>query len=186
MIQREEVLQFGQIQKSHGLQGEVSISFSADIFDEEGGLAAPCLICEIDGILVPFFIEDYRFKNDETLLVKFEKIDTEEETHILYNAKVFIEKRYLADDIAGEDIEGASYYIGFQLFGEDEGLIGSIVDVDDETENVLFLVKNEEGKEYIIPATDDFISAIDDEKKTITMHLPIGLLDMSLAEDTGE
>lgn len=186
MIQREQVLQFGQIQKSHGLQGEVSISFTGDIFDEEGDIAAPCLICEIDGILVPFFIEEYRFKNDDTMLVKFEHIDSEEETHILYSAKVFVEKKYLSEEISGQEIEGASYYIGFQIFDEKGELIGTITDIDDETENVLFLVTNNQEEEFIIPATDDFILGIDDENKIIQMELPEGLLDMSAAEDAGE
>jgi ribosomal 30S subunit maturation factor RimM len=30
----------------------------------------------------------------------------------------------------------------------------------------------------LIPATDDFVEEIDDEKREITMNLPDGLLDM--------
>ena len=37
------------------------------------------LVLDIDGILVPFYLEEYRFKNDENVLVKFEDIDTQEQ-----------------------------------------------------------------------------------------------------------
>ena len=50
--------------------------------------------------------------------------------------------------------------------------------VDDSTANILFSVITESGEEFLIPATDDFVEEIDDEKREITMNLPDGLLDM--------
>ncbi|MCQ2211535.1 MAG: ribosome maturation factor RimM [Paludibacteraceae bacterium] len=183
MINREDVVQIGQIQKPHGLQGELAFSFTSDVFDE---VDIPYFICEIDGILVPFFIENYRFKNDEIALVKFERIDSEEDAKILINSPLFIEKKFLSDDISDAEIEGDTYYIGFKVLDENDELIGEITDIDNETENVLFLVVNEKGDEYIIPAVDDYIIEINDDQKEMKMQLPEGLLDMSKAEDAGE
>lgn len=176
MISREDVLQIGQIQRPHGLQGELTFSFTSDIFDE---IEIPYFICEVDGILVPFFIESYRFKNSEVALVKFEGIDTEDESRLLVNSPLYIEKKFLSDEISGDEIEGAIYYIGFKVYDENQQQIGVIKDVDDETENVLFLIEDETGKEFIIPACDEYILEIDDDKKTIQMQLPEGLLSMN-------
>ena len=61
MKRREDVYKIGRLGKPHGVKGEISFNFDDDIFDRED---ADYIILDIDGILVPFFIEEYRFKND--------------------------------------------------------------------------------------------------------------------------
>ena len=56
------------------------------------------------------------------------------------------------------------------------------VDINDLTENVLFIVEHE-GKEIMIPAADDLILDIDDENETILMDLPQGLVNIDEAEE---
>ena len=57
MIRQEEVFKIGKIGKPHGVKGEVAFRFSDDVFDR---VDADYLILEVDGILVPFLIEEYR------------------------------------------------------------------------------------------------------------------------------
>ncbi len=75
MIKREEVYKIGIFNKPHGIHGELSFTFTDDIFDR---VEAEYLICLLDGILVPFFLEEYRFRSDTTALVKLEGVDTAE------------------------------------------------------------------------------------------------------------
>ena len=75
MIKREDVYKIGRLGKAHGVKGEVSFQFDDDIFDTTD---ADYLILEIDGILVPFFMEEYRFRNDSLALVKFCDVDTQQ------------------------------------------------------------------------------------------------------------
>ena len=74
MIRQEEVYRIGRLGKAHGVKGEVSLQFDDDIFDR-----ADCdyLVLDVDGILVPFFIEEYRFRSDTVALVKFEDVDNQ-------------------------------------------------------------------------------------------------------------
>ena len=65
----------GKIGKPHGVCGEVTMMFADDVFDRDD---ADCLMLSIDGILVPFFMEEYRFKGNETALVKFCDVDTQD------------------------------------------------------------------------------------------------------------
>ena len=58
MISLDEIFPIGQINKPHGVNGELSFTFSSDVFDTE---EIPYLIMEIEGIPVPFFIDEYRF-----------------------------------------------------------------------------------------------------------------------------
>lgn len=75
MIKQNEVYKIGRIGKPHGVNGELQMQFDDDVFDR---VSADYLVLDIEGILVPFFIEDYRFRSDNVLLIKFSDIDTQE------------------------------------------------------------------------------------------------------------
>ena len=95
MIREEEVFQIGKLGKTHGVKGEISFLFDDDVFDR---VDADYLILKIDGILVPFFIEEYRFKSDSNALMKFEGIDTQEQARDLTGTDVYF-PRSLADSV---------------------------------------------------------------------------------------
>ena len=75
MIRQEEVFHIGRIGKPHGVKGETTFQFTDDVFDR---VDADYLVLQVDGILVPFFMEEYRFRTDTTALIKFEDVDSVE------------------------------------------------------------------------------------------------------------
>jgi len=166
MIRHEDVYRIGKIGKPHGVKGEVSFQFDDDIFDRTD---ADFLILELDGILVPFFIEEYRFRSDSLALMKLEGIDTQERARELTNCEVFFPREQQDDE---ENLSWAAI-IGFTVIDEQTNTpVGTIASVDDSTENVLFEL--EDGT--LIPASEDLITNIDTKKRTITIDLPEGLL----------
>jgi len=175
MIRKEDCCLIGRITKAHGLKGEVNFMFTDDIWDR---VETDHLICEVDGILVPFYMEEYRFRSNSVALVKFEDLNTADDVQFLVNNDVYIEKKYMEE--SGEDEVSLNYFIGFKMIdGEDETEIGTVVAVDDDTENWLFIVENAEGKEIMIPAHEEFIAEIKQEERVLVMDLPLGLLDLS-------
>ena len=87
MIREDEVYKIGIITRTHGVKGEVSLSFTDDVWDR---VEADYLVLRVDGLLVPFFMEEYRFRSDTVALVKFQDCDTADdatkhEPHILGN-----------------------------------------------------------------------------------------------------
>lgn len=170
MIKKEDVYKIGRIGKAHGVKGEVSFNFDDDVFDR---VEAEYLILEVDGILVPFFMEEYRFRSDNTALVKFEDIDTQERARELTNCEVFF-PRHLAEDDEDEVLT-YSFLVGFDIIDDSTGKkVGTIASVDDSTLNILFEL--EDGR--LIPASEELITDIDKENKTITIALPEGILDL--------
>ena len=69
MIREDEVYKIGMLTKTHGVSGELNMAFTDDVFDR---VEAEYVVCRMDGILVPFFMEEYRFRSDTTVLMKFE------------------------------------------------------------------------------------------------------------------
>lgn len=173
MIKQEDVYKIGRLGKPHGVRGELSFMFSDDVFDR---VDADYLIVETEGILVPFFIEEYRFRSGETALLKLEGISTVERARELTNSDVFFPRRLAQND--DEEMTWAQI-VGFRLVDEQLGkVVGRISSVDDSTENVLFDVATPDGKNLLIPAAEDWISDVDTEKREIRMRLPEGLLDL--------
>ena len=169
MIKKEEVYRIGRLGKAHGVKGEISFMFDDDVFDR---VDADYLILEVDGILVPFFMEEYRFRTDSTALVKFEDIDTQERARELTNCEVFF-PRALADD--DEEAINLTFLVGFDIIDAKTGTrVGTIAGIDDSTANILFEMENG----MLIPANDDLITHIDKDNKTITTALPEGILDL--------
>lgn len=172
MIRKEDTYPIGRITKAHGLKGDVVFNFEDDIFDR---VECPYLICEVDGILVPFFMEEYRFKTDSSALVKFEDIDTADQAQQLVGSEVYFENKFVEEGDAEE--VSLNYFIGFTINDTDGQTIGTIRGIDDQTENWLFQVETPTGN-VLIPAHEDFITDINHKDKTIEMNLPEGLLDL--------
>ncbi|CCY80749.1 ribosome maturation factor RimM [Prevotella sp. CAG:1185] len=174
MIRQEEVFKIGKIGKPHGVKGEVSLMFEDDVFDR---VDADYLVLLIDGILVPFFFEEYRFKSDETALVKFCDIDTKEQAQELTGCDVYFSRKLSEDGREDMSLNEAE---NFKLLdaNNDNSLIGTVKSVDYSTVNTLFNVETPDGKEIMIPASEDFIVDIDTEKHFIVVDLPEGLLDL--------
>ncbi|MBQ7554731.1 MAG: 16S rRNA processing protein RimM [Bacteroidaceae bacterium] len=171
MIKEEEVYKIGIINKPHGIHGELSFTFDDDIFDR---VDADHIVCLMDGILVPFFIESYRFRSDSSALIKLEGVDNEQQARRFTNTEVFFPKKH-AEGTEDEDLTWA-YFTGFIIKDVKEGEIGKVTDVDDSTINTLFVV-DQNGKELLIPAQEDFIVNLDREARIITMDLPSGLIE---------
>ena len=173
MIKIEDVYRIGLINKPHGVHGELLFTFDDDIFDR---MEADYIICMMDGILVPFFFESYRFRSDSTALIKLEGIDTEQQARRMTNVEVFFPKEHVEELEDNELIW--RYFVGFLIKDVDEGEIGKVIDVDDSTINTLFVVDHNDT-EVLIPAQEDFIVDLDREKRVITMQIPVGLLDLN-------
>ena len=169
MIREEEVYKIGRLGKPHGVRGELTMQVDDDVFDR---VDADFLVLRVDGLFVPFYMEECRFRTDTTALIKFEDVDTVERARELTGCDVYF-PRALADS----DEEGMSWaeIVGFGIVDANTGqTAGKIASVDDSTLNILFEL--EDGR--LIPASEELITDIDKENRTITIDIPEGLLEL--------
>ena len=168
MIRLEEIAPIGIFGKTHGIKGEINLELNID-FDLEN---TPYIIVDIDGIFVPFFIEDYRYKSDSVALVLFEDISTEERIRPFFGKKAYVKKEALDD---GEDDEiSINYYVGFTMLTPQRQVIGQIVEIDDSTANVLFVLDND----ALVPVGAVEVLDLDTNKHTMIVEVPEGLLEI--------
>ena len=165
----------GKIGRPHGVKGEVVFHFTDDVFDR---VEADFLLLEVDDIMVPFFMEEYRFHGNESALVTFEDIDTQEKARRLTGCDVYF-PRELSD--ADEDELHYSELVGYTVLrhsakGKHKPALPDgkavIAYVDQQTENIMFELQDG----TLLPANEDLIMDIDREAQTITLVIPEGLV----------
>lgn len=166
MILEQELTVVGMILKPHGIMGEVTCSFSSEIDFENTEFFILC----VDGIFVPFYVDSYRGKKSDTMILKFDGVNSEEEAKSFVGADIYLPCSFLDDE---EQNLTYHYFVGFTVEDRILGTIGEIDDVDDATENVLFVVGDK-----LIPVVMDFIEDVDHSQKILYTRLPEGLLEL--------
>mgnify|MGYP002623556191 CR=1 FL=1 len=173
MISRESVFKIGTVGRIHGVKGEVSIHITDEVFDR---VDIDYLFLEVEGLLVPFFMEEYRFKSDTTVLMKFCDIDSADQATALTGCDIYF-PRDKADDGGGE--LSWSELVGFTVVDSDgHQAVGEIIKVDLTTINTLFEVRTADGKTVLIPAADELVDDVDRDHRTITLRIPEGILNL--------
>lgn len=174
MIRREDVIEIGMLGKPHGLNGEINMTFDNDVFDR---VDADYLVLMIDGILVPFYIEEYRFRGEQTALMKLEGVDDAEKARELTGITVYFPKAL--NDEEEEEMTSWDELKGYAVINDaDESYVGKIESYDDSTANMLLIIRTDDGREVLIPVAEELIKELDNKNKTFKMTIPEGLLDI--------
>ena len=154
MIKKEEVYKIGLFNKPHGIHGELQFTFTDDIFDR---VDCDYLICLLEGI------------------------DTAERARMFTNVEVYFPVKHAEEAEDGE--LSWNFFVGFRMKDIRHGDLGEVVEVDTATVNTLFVVEQADGEELLVPAQEEFIVEINQEKKLITVELPEGLLNLEDLEE---
>jgi 16S rRNA processing protein RimM len=172
MIRKSEVYPIGRLIKPHGIHGEVGFAFTSDVFDQN---PSPYWIFEMDGILIPFFVETCRFKSNDIALVKFEGIDSDAAIRAFSGKEVYYPISHRIDEET--DPDDWNFYLGFQVYDEAKGYLGEVTEVDDSTLNILFSIRNGE-QELLMPVAEEYLLDVNVEKRELRVSLPEGLFDL--------
>lgn len=160
--------------KTHGVGGELAMQLT-DMADPDGDFSpGQCLIAEIEGLDVPFFIASSRPRGTQSVLVTFDEAQSEE----LARPLVGLTFSALADpDDLAPDSDGdltAGHLRGYTLIADGKPL-GTIDDIVELTPGCWYL-QLADGR--LIPMVEEFITAIDPEAHTLCMSLPEGLAEL--------
>ena len=135
MITRGMLTPAGEFNKPHGIKGEISASFDPRV--DVGALK--CVVAEVNGLFVPFFIDAIRSRGADAVLLTIDGITDENEAKLLSRKPLYLLN---GDAALAADDEDDGFYaedlVGFSALDEDGAVIGKIAGVDSTTANVLF------------------------------------------------
>lgn len=171
---KDSYFSLGRFLKTHGYKGELVLLLDSDSPEEYTDLNT--IFVDMDGSLVPWFIETIGIKED-LATVKLEDISGPDQ------AKDFIKRDvYLPLEKLG-DLKGKDFYfheiIGFEVKDKAHGNIGKVEEILDRPEQEIIRIVSGK-KEILIPLTDQMISKIDRRKKILHLDTPEGLIDLYL------
>ncbi|MFW5773320.1 MAG: ribosome maturation factor RimM [Tangfeifania sp.] len=172
-IPKADCTKIGFIRKSRGVHGELVLEFEEQFeFSVED---ATRFFLEIDGLLVPFFVAEngLKVKSAKTAFVNFEWVNSEKYAQRIVGADVYL---FTSEIVDQPEETGLSQLEGFTLFDKTKSKIGIISRVEDFSGNTVLAVGSG-NDEILVPFNEDFLMAIDPEKRTLTLDLPEGLMD---------
>ena len=192
MIKPEDVYLIGRLTRTHGIKGEMELQFTDDAFDRG---EVDYVVLLLDGIFVPFFFEEYRFKNNEAALIKFADIDSEKDARRLVGVSVYYPHAALPADDAPE-IRSFQAFVGYTVLlpdltavqaddTEDAGMptreLGCITHVATTPSSALLTVETEEGEKVLLPLHDDFVLDYDTRRRYLVLNVPEEILELNAA-----
>lgn len=173
MINPENMFLIGEIVNTHGVKGEVRIKQITD-FIERFDEGSTVYLKDKSNELIPLTIEMSRLHKN-LLLVRFEQYQTHDEVEQLKGLTLHITKEQQTELGSNE-----FYYheiIGCTVHSTEDEVIGVVDHILAPGANDVWVVKNDAGKEYLIPYIADVVKEVDVENKRIIIEIMEGLLD---------
>lgn len=170
----EELIKFAEIQRTHGINGEVLLRINPEFEKNSVSEDLPAFLI-IDGMPVPFFIKSVKITG-KNIVVSFKYIDTIELAEKFIGLDVMTINKKLP---ATENDEFENDFFGYSVIDEKFGNIGKVILFNDIPGNPVIELEYK-NKNIIIPFAENIIIKIDDDNKEIFILAPEGLIEIYL------
>ena len=164
-------LEIGQIVNTFGIKGMIKVKpFTDDIrrFDR-----LKKVYIEKQKVKEKYEIEEVKY-HKEMVLIKFKGIENPEAANLIRNCYLFVNRE---DE---ETLEEGRYYIvdmlGLEVYTDEEKLLGNLEVIFNTGSNDIYVVRDELGKQILLPAIKEVIKKVDIENKKMIVHLLPGLI----------
>ena len=168
---KQEYFELGQIVNHFGIKGMVKVNpFTEDISQFE---TLDSLLLEKDKKLIEIQIEEVKYSKNQVLL-KIKGIDSIEEAEKYRGCYLKI-KRSDAKKLP-ENTYFIADLIGMPVYTDEGILLGKVDDIYNSGASDIYVVKDELGKQILLPAIPEVIKQVDLEAEKIIVHILKGLI----------
>lgn len=164
----DKYIKIGQIVNTHALKGDLKVNMYTENLDDIKKYSY--IYLDLDDKKEKFEIEKIRFSKKQVLL-KLKNINHINDAEKLKDKYIYINEEQLLKNNPLQDNE---YYIkdliGLNVLDQEGINIGKITEVLELNTDV-YIVKNKEGKEILIPAIKRFIKKVNIKEKKMIVEL---------------
>lgn len=170
-MDKDSLLPIGKIVGTHGLKGDLKIISYAEnlsVFKRDGIVLTRDPSGEIETHVINW-AAPYRKGG----LLSLKGTTGRDQTESLVGSELLIDRRELP-----EPEEGTFYWfdlIGLAVWTADNQVLGRIESILQTGSNDVYVVKNEDNGETLVPALESVVMEIDLEKQIMRIRLPEGL-----------
>jgi len=161
-------LSVGFLRRPHGLQGEIIMDLHTD-FPERMKVGRKLFVGENHQ---PMTLTNVR-PHQSGLLVKFKDVESPDDAGKFRNQWVFIKAK---DAPPLPDGQLYQYeLIGFKVVDENDNPLGTLAEILETGANDVYVVRDDSGKELLLPAIPSVILDLDTGRGLLKVHLLEGL-----------
>ena len=171
MVKMQKRLEIGQIINTFGIKGEVKVFPLTDDIKRFDDLETVYVKTKKESQL--YNIESIKYHKN-FVLIKFKGINTVEQAEILRNSYLEVDREQAIPLNEGEYF--IADLIGLEVYSDEGKLIGKVDDIYNTGANDIYVVKDDLGKQTLLPGIKDVIKNVDLEKGQIIVHLIPGLI----------
>lgn len=162
----EDMFQVGIITSPHGVRGEVKVFPTTDDNNRFKKLKE-CYI-EYKNELMPVKAKGCKFFKNMVIL-KFEDFDNMNDVEKFRQCKILVDREHAVS--LDEDEFFVADLLGMQVVDEDMNPLGELSDVIETGANDVYVIKNKQGDEILIPAIKDCILDVNMNERIMKVHL---------------
>ncbi len=177
-LSEEELLPAGYLSKAHGIRGELVFTLTGELPDSED-----CMLYlrpRAGGAFRPYRLRASRVHHG-SLLLSLEGVATRNEAELLRSHTVFVARQSLPPPEGAallRDVQGFSVLWLDEQGRESE--LGRIEEASAPAGQLLWAIRDAQGREILFPAVEEFIRGIDRKAQIARIAPPPGLLDIYL------
>ncbi len=171
-------IEVGRILKPYRTEGFLVAEYKQNFYQEL--LSCNAIFLKINGLEVPFFVEDIEIENDLSY-IKFEEFSNPDDIKKFNGSSLYIRERDIKSKSSQKNkIRIQDDFIDYIIIDKDTESTLMIVSIVEYPHQIIANVVHPQNKDKTIkiPLVDELITSIDDSKKTIYMDLPEGLLEL--------
>lgn len=159
-------LEIGQIVNTFGIKGMVKVKPFTDNIERFSNLEK--VYIKNKSSQTEYKIQEVKYHKN-MVLMKLEGIENPEQADLLRNSYLIVDRE------KEKLLEKGTYYIvdmiGLEVYTDENELLGTLEDIYNTGSSDIYVVKNELGRQVLLPAIKDVIKNIDMENRKITVHL---------------
>ncbi|HAX94641.1 MAG TPA: 16S rRNA processing protein RimM [Bacteroidales bacterium] len=162
----------GRIQKVQGYDGTLSVKLDKDFTEDISDMES--VFIEYEGKPVPFFISSMEDEGGDIIKLRLEGYDTYDKASMFAGCRMSLtsgRRREEEDDNSG--------ITGFTVILSNQSIAGVIEEIIQNPGQDLLRILSPEKKEILVPLHSDLITGINKKKRTLSMDLPEGLLEIN-------
>lgn len=168
---KQQYFEIGQIVNHFGIKGMVKVNpFTDDISQFE---EMKTILVDKKGNLQEMQIEEVKYSKKQVLL-KLKGIETVEEAEKYRNCYLKLPRE------KARKLPKNTYFIadliGLEVYTEEGNLLGKVDDIYNTGASDIYVIKDELGRQILLPAIKEVIKQVDLEQEKIVVHLLDGLV----------
>ncbi|MDD3743711.1 MAG: ribosome maturation factor RimM [Lentimicrobiaceae bacterium] len=165
----------GKILRLYASKGEVLVQLDVD--EPENYLNLESVFVKINGQLIPFFILSFQLRHNLRAVLRFQDIEDTEQAAMLAGCELYLPIEMLPP------LSGNQFYYheikDYTAIDTNYGEVGRVEEVLEYPHQAILRILRG-SKEVLVPITDETISRVDRDNKTLYLDTPEGLIEMYL------